>query len=168
MSCSRTQHSGGRFRTPDLSLRSPTLYHWATALPLLFFERLHIEIAGPIIEYHFKARLASLTPTGKICISRPLGTTPENCIWLTRQKNHRETELIFDGKGHTCYEIFKFLYIKVTKNYALRAISVLINLCHIQVIPYILSILFMFFISKLLILYKINLNRYTNRIHFNN
>ena len=22
---------GGRFRTPDLSLRSPTLYHWATA-----------------------------------------------------------------------------------------------------------------------------------------
>ena len=33
MSCSRTQHSSGRFRTPDLSLRSPTLYHWATALP---------------------------------------------------------------------------------------------------------------------------------------
>ena len=33
MSCSRTQHGGGRFRTPDLSLRSPTLYHWATALP---------------------------------------------------------------------------------------------------------------------------------------
>ena len=33
MSCSRTQHCGGRFRTPDLSLRSPTLYHWATALP---------------------------------------------------------------------------------------------------------------------------------------
>ena len=34
MSCSRTQHGGGRFRTPDLSLRSPTLYHWATALPV--------------------------------------------------------------------------------------------------------------------------------------
>ena len=34
MSCSRTQHGGGRSRTPDLSLRSPTLYHWATALPL--------------------------------------------------------------------------------------------------------------------------------------
>ena len=33
MSCSRTQHGGGRFRTPDLSLRSRTLYHWATALP---------------------------------------------------------------------------------------------------------------------------------------
>ena len=33
MSCSRTQHGGGRSRTPDLSLRSPTLYHWATALP---------------------------------------------------------------------------------------------------------------------------------------
>ena len=33
MSCSRTQHGGGRFRTPDLSLRSPTLYHWATVLP---------------------------------------------------------------------------------------------------------------------------------------
>ena len=33
MSCSRTQHGGGRFRTPDLSLRSPTPYHWATALP---------------------------------------------------------------------------------------------------------------------------------------
>ena len=33
VSCSRTQHGGGRFRTPDLSLRSPTLYHWATALP---------------------------------------------------------------------------------------------------------------------------------------
>ena len=33
MSCSRTQHGGGRYRTPDLSLRSPTLYHWATALP---------------------------------------------------------------------------------------------------------------------------------------
>ena len=33
MSCSRTQHGVGRFRTPDLSLRSPTLYHWATALP---------------------------------------------------------------------------------------------------------------------------------------
>ena len=27
MSCPRTQHGGGRFRTPDLSLRSPTLYH---------------------------------------------------------------------------------------------------------------------------------------------
>ena len=35
MSCSRTQHGGGRSRTPDLSLRSPTLYHWATALPIL-------------------------------------------------------------------------------------------------------------------------------------
>ena len=34
MSCSRTQHGGGRSRTPDLSLRSPTLYHWATALPM--------------------------------------------------------------------------------------------------------------------------------------
>ena len=34
MSCSRTQHGGGRSRTPDLSLRSPTLYHWATALPI--------------------------------------------------------------------------------------------------------------------------------------
>ena len=33
MSCSRTQHGDGRSRTPDLSLRSPTLYHWATALP---------------------------------------------------------------------------------------------------------------------------------------
>ena len=33
VSCSRTQHGGGRFRAPDLSLRSPTLYHWATALP---------------------------------------------------------------------------------------------------------------------------------------
>ena len=33
VSCSRTQHGGGRSRTPDLSLRSPTLYHWATALP---------------------------------------------------------------------------------------------------------------------------------------
>ena len=36
MSCSRTQHGGGRSRTPDLSLRSPTLYHWATALPYIF------------------------------------------------------------------------------------------------------------------------------------
>ena len=34
MSCSRTQHGGGRYRTPDLTLRSPTLYHWATALPV--------------------------------------------------------------------------------------------------------------------------------------
>ena len=34
VSCSRTQHSGGRFRTPDLSLQSPTLDHWATALLL--------------------------------------------------------------------------------------------------------------------------------------
>ena len=33
VSCSRTHHGGGRSRTPDLSLRSPTLYHWATALP---------------------------------------------------------------------------------------------------------------------------------------
>ena len=32
MSCSRTQHGGGRSRTPDLSLRSPTLYHWAIYL----------------------------------------------------------------------------------------------------------------------------------------
>ena len=32
MSCSRTQHGGGRSRTPDLSLRSPTLYHWANPL----------------------------------------------------------------------------------------------------------------------------------------
>ena len=47
MSCSRTQHGGGRFRTQDLSLWSPTLYHWATALPkeevvmLLWFEWPH-------------------------------------------------------------------------------------------------------------------------------
>ena len=27
VSCSRTHHGGGRSRTPDLSLRSPTLYH---------------------------------------------------------------------------------------------------------------------------------------------
>ena len=27
VSCSRTQHGGGRLRTPDLSLRSPPLYH---------------------------------------------------------------------------------------------------------------------------------------------
>ena len=27
VSCSRTQHGGGRFRSPDLSLLSPTLYH---------------------------------------------------------------------------------------------------------------------------------------------
>ena len=27
VSCSRTQHGGGRFRTPDLSLQSLTLYH---------------------------------------------------------------------------------------------------------------------------------------------
>ena len=40
MSCSRTQHGGGRSRTPDLSLRSPTLYHWATALPSLPGQRL--------------------------------------------------------------------------------------------------------------------------------
>ena len=39
MSCSRTQHGGGRSRTPDLSLRSPTLYHWATALPGSYSER---------------------------------------------------------------------------------------------------------------------------------
>ena len=36
MSCSRTQHGGGRSRTQDLSLRSPTLYHWATALPVVW------------------------------------------------------------------------------------------------------------------------------------
>ena len=33
VSCSRTQHGSGKFGTPDLSLLSPTLYHWATALP---------------------------------------------------------------------------------------------------------------------------------------
>ena len=33
VSCSRTQHGGGGFRTPDLSLRSQTLYHWPTMLP---------------------------------------------------------------------------------------------------------------------------------------
>ena len=37
VSCSRTQQCGGRSRTPDLSLRNPTLYHWATALPSGFF-----------------------------------------------------------------------------------------------------------------------------------
>ena len=40
MSCSRTQHGGGRFRTPDLSLRSPPLFHWATALPSWDYEKL--------------------------------------------------------------------------------------------------------------------------------
>ena len=39
MSCSRTQHGGGRSRTPDLSLRSPILYHWATALPWTCMKR---------------------------------------------------------------------------------------------------------------------------------
>ena len=38
MSCSRTQHGGGRFRTPDLSLWSLTFYHWATALPPQWFK----------------------------------------------------------------------------------------------------------------------------------
>ena len=34
VSCSRTQHGDlSEDRTPDLSLRSPTLYHWATAPP---------------------------------------------------------------------------------------------------------------------------------------
>ena len=47
-------------------------------------------------------------------------------------------------------------------------ISVLIKLCCISVIhSYILSILFMNFICKLLILYKRKLNRYENRILFN-
>ena len=32
----KVMHTGGRSRTPDLSLRSPTLYQWATALPLFF------------------------------------------------------------------------------------------------------------------------------------
>ena len=39
MSCSRTQHGGGRLRTPDLSLRSRTLYHWATTLPAFVWMR---------------------------------------------------------------------------------------------------------------------------------
>ena len=43
MSCSRTQHGGGRSRTPDLSLWSPTLYHWATALPVLNHEKMCIK-----------------------------------------------------------------------------------------------------------------------------
>ena len=48
-------------------------------------------------------------------------------------------------------------------------ISVPMKLCCISVILiYILSILFMMFISKLLILYKIKLNRHKNRILFNN
>ena len=38
VSCSRTQHGGCRSRTPDLSLRSPRLYHSATALPLRYRE----------------------------------------------------------------------------------------------------------------------------------
>ena len=54
MSCSRTQHGGGRFRTPDLSLRSPTLYHWATALPQWKGKR-------PVFFFFFK-RMDTLWP----------------------------------------------------------------------------------------------------------
>ena len=49
MSCSRTQHGGGRSRTPDLSLRSPTLYHWATALPAW---RWSIAVIGSVDNQH--------------------------------------------------------------------------------------------------------------------
>ena len=62
MSCSRTQHGGGRFRTPDLSLRSPTLYHWATALPYMLFLN---EIISLAIPYH-----SSPIPMSMQCICK--------------------------------------------------------------------------------------------------
>ena len=89
MSCSRTQHGGGRSRTPDLSLRSPTLYHWATALPYTMYGGkgggcgggegrvcacwFHSEnLVSNIFSYHW--HIISQTPplanqTLKICIS---------------------------------------------------------------------------------------------------
>ena len=56
MSCSRTQHGGGRSRTPDLSLRSPTLYPWATALPyarmkLTYF--IYLQLTKRLLIKHF-------------------------------------------------------------------------------------------------------------------
>ena len=62
MSCSRTQHGGGRSRTPDLSLRSPTLYHWATAFPnkgmsgiidphILVWRARHTKMCGSVIPF---------------------------------------------------------------------------------------------------------------------
>ena len=58
MSCSRTQHGGGRFRTPDLSLRSPTLYHWATALPLKIRHTCKSRLARFECEYWWKCQRA--------------------------------------------------------------------------------------------------------------
>ena len=60
MSCSRTQHGGGRSRTPDLSLRSPTLYHWATALPFRIMwvgVWYHVKCLGhdTLVRQHYKS-----------------------------------------------------------------------------------------------------------------
>ena len=41
MPCSRTQHGDAcGVRTQDLSIRSPTLYHYATALPFSIFDHI--------------------------------------------------------------------------------------------------------------------------------
>ena len=61
MSCSRTQHGGGR----SFSLRSPTLYHWATALPkALGPDELHPRVLkelatelGPVFAHLFQQSL---------------------------------------------------------------------------------------------------------------
>ena len=90
MSCSRTQHGGGRFRTPDLLLRSPTLYHWATALPCSLMELTDIFTANYKQDYpknHDKTNKMSVRPA-KTQISlgiRPVWSESSLCAqWVAK------------------------------------------------------------------------------------
>ena len=92
MSCSRTQHGSGRSRTPDLSLRSPTLYHWATALPgLRRYKRLNYGISASPEIFQNEVRQALEGLEGCLNISDDI------IIYGANQDNHdKNLQAVFE------------------------------------------------------------------------
>ena len=62
VSCSRTQQGGVRFRNPDLSLRSPMLYHCITAHPeIVYIVRCLSPLILAVLHLHrFRQRICVL------------------------------------------------------------------------------------------------------------
>ena len=111
MSCSRTQHGGGRFRTPDLSLRSPTLYHWATALPPwnVFFTLFDF--------YGFSEQFCSFwaEPIKQVG-SKWNGLTENLFLWNDRHKLVKKHLLLSFGRccwGECDFLLFPYIFITV-------------------------------------------------------
>ena len=89
MPCSRTQHGDAcGVRTQDLSIRSPTLYHYATALPI--YDRVSINIIQGI-----KTDLYEVVTEG--------GPTSNNSSLISF------TVIIFQNSLHQNYGVYSIL-----------------------------------------------------------